>query len=1009
MKAFAALRRHRRALSTGAILTASAVGLSTLAFLYEGIATADLKLDDGGVWVTKSSDLLVGHLNHPSRLLDGAVRTRAGSSDVLQDEDRVLVVDNAGGTVTPVDPASVTLGAQTTVPSGAQVALGGTTVAVLADGGVHTLDFDSVAGATFTAEAAQLDVGDGAAVAVSTDGRRVAAVSTRDASLTVAPAGDGQAETSTVALDEVADDADLGVTLIGQRAVAFDRAHGVLFLPDGSRREIAGGKGARLQSAGPVDDSVYLATGSGLLRVPLSGGEAVTVAEVPEGTPSTPIFLGGCAYAVWSGSGAYVRDCPGDADDAQVRIDASPEATLVLRANRRVVVVNDTLAGTVWVVDQDVQMVDNWDEVVPPADDDADEEESQEEKPQFDLPERSADNTPPTAVDDSYGVRAGRTTLLPVTENDTDPDGDLLAASLVGEAPSGYTVSPVLGGASLQVAVPANAQGTESMTYRVDDGRGGSDEATVTIEVRPPDVNGAPLQKRVDTVRVEAGASITASVLDAWRDPDGDDFYLSGATVEGGDLITFRSNGVLEFTAASGTVGVKEVKLTVSDGRDSAEGVLRVDVRPAGTLDPVANADRVTATVGVPVTVSPLLNDISPTGEPLRLAKHDYPAGATVTPDFAAGTFEFESETPGAYYVQYLVTAGARSAAGIVRIDVVAADPDGLPPVAVRDLALLPTGRSVLVDVLANDSDPSGGILVVQSAKVQPNSGISIEVLEHSVLRVTDLAGLSGPVTASYTVSNGAQSATGEVLIQPVPLPETLRPPVTVEDSAVVRIGDVVSVPVLANDYHPDGDTIVLRPDLVETDVVDKSSIFIDGDRLRFQAGIEPGTVHATYEVEDSQQNRTAGYVTIQVLPADAGTNSPPRAKPVTARVIAGNTVRIPIPLDGIDPDGDSVELVGIASNPTRGTVSVGDTWLTYSAYDQSTGRDTFTYTVRDRLGAEAQSTVTVGVAAPGFENQAPYAVKDTVTVKPGRKVAVPVTVNDSDPDGDEIAIDRTA
>ena len=48
-----------------------------------------------------------------------------------------------------------------------------------------------------------------------------------------------------------------------------------------------------------------------------------------------------------------------------------------------------------------------------------------------------------------------------------------------------------------------------------------------------------------------------------------------------------------------------------------------------------------------------------------------------------------------------------------------------------------------------------------------------------------------------------------------------------------------------------------------------------------------------------------------------------PRPVPptITARVIAGETVRIPIPLGGTDPDGDSVQLLGQESNPERGTV----------------------------------------------------------------------------------------
>ncbi len=1000
------VRKNRVGLASGAMITAAAVTLSTLAFLYDGVATADLHLDDGGVWVTKSDDLLVGHLNFPSRQLDGAVRARPGDFDVLQDGDNVLVHDSSANVLTPVDDAQLAMTGDAALPADAHVALGGSTVGVAGAGFLYAVPVESLVGATFTEDTAVAEISGDADVAVSRDGTAVFAVSAADEQLTTIRLDDSAATPQVVPLAELADDAELSIAAIGSRAAAFDSTNGVLFRADGTAVDIDGGAGGSLQQSSTDNDAVYVTTPTALVRVPLAGGDPETVAEVAEGEPTSPIWLNGCVYSIWSGTGQYVRDCIGDDDDVSLALDVAPTTPLVLRTNRRVVVVNDALAGTVWVVTQEVETVDNWDDIMPPPDVDADEEESEEEEPQFQLPERSADNRAPTAVDDEYGVRPGRTAILRVTENDSDPDGDLLAATLLGSAPSGYIVTPVLGGSALQVAVPANASGAATFGYRVDDGRDASDDANVALTVREASQNEPPVLKRPSTLQVEVGASVTYAALEGWTDPDGDDFYLAQATVEGGDTISFRSNGVIEYRATSGETGLKEVLLTVSDGIDEAEGVLRVDVRPADSLNPVANADRVSATAGVPITISPLANDLSPTGRPLRLAKTDAVQGATVTPDYTANTFDFRADTPDTYYVQYLVTEGARSAVGIVRIDVLAGDVSDLPPVAARDLALLPTGRDVLVDVLSNDSDPTGGILVVQNARTTTGSGISVEVLEHSVLRITDLSGLRAPTTVSYTVSNGAQSAVGEVLVMPVPLPETLRPPVTVDDTATVRAGDVVSVSVLQNDYHPDGDKLTLLPTLAEAKLGGLGTAFVDGDRVRFHAGSEPGMAYVTYDVVDSQLNRVAGYLSIQVLPADAGANSAPRPKPVTARVVAGNTVRIAIPLDGIDTDGDSVELVGLSSNPTKGRVSLGSSWFVYEAYPDTYGRDTFTYVVRDHLGLKAESTVTVGVAAPSFENQAPYAVKDAVTVRPGRVVAAAVTVNDSDPDGDDILID---
>ena len=42
-----------------------------------------------------------------------------------------------------------------------------------------------------------------------------------------------------------------------------------------------------------------------------------------------------------------------------------------------------------------------------------------------------------------------------------------------------------------------------------------------------------------------------------------------------------------------------------------------------------------------------------------------------------------------------------------------------------------------------------------------------------------------------------------------------------------------------------------------------------------------------------------------------------------------------------------------------------------------------------------------MGIAPPSATNQLPTAVADVVKVRPGRKLSVPVTANDTDPDGD--------
>src|SRR5690606_22316098 len=83
-----------------------------------------------------------------------------------------------------------------------------------------------------------------------------------------------------------------------------------------------------------------------------------------------------------------------------------------------------------------------------------------------------------------------------------------------------------------------------------------------------------------------------------------------------------------------------------------------------------------------------------------------------------------------------------------------------------------------------------------------------------------------------------------------------------------------------------------------------------------------------------------------------------------------------------------------------------GQDWLLYEAYADGRGADTFTYVVRDRLGAEARAKVIVGVAPSERLNHSPMALKDEAVVLPGRAISVPVLDNDSDPDADVLSLE---
>ena len=262
-------------------------------------------------------------------------------------------------------------------------------------------------------------------------------------------------------------------------------------------------------------------------------------------------------------------------------------------------------------------------------------------------------------------------------------------------------------------------------------------------------------------------------------------------------------------------------------------------------------------------------------------------------------------------------------------------------------------------------------------------------MLDHSVVRITDIRA-QGQLSVKYTISNGKSSASGEIAVLVVPAPAKLQAPQAKPDEATVRAGDVVTIPVLENDTDPNGGKLTLEPVLAQQPDPADGRIFTSGEAPCASSPARyPKTVYAIYKVTNASGQSDSQQVTIRIRARDDERNTRPEPKNLTARVVAGMTVRIPVPLDGVDTDGDSVQLTGVDKAPAMGTAVVKDGYLEFTAAGNAAGTDTFSYRVRDRIGAENTGTVIVGIAPQEANNQKPIAVDDAVDVRPGRKIAV--------------------
>ncbi|WP_158863617.1 Ig-like domain-containing protein [Leifsonia sp. AG29] len=986
----------------------------TVAVLHHGFPVSAVDLGARDVWVTNGEKLLGGRLNHQIDELDAAVTGSSSDLDVLQDSSSYFLTDLPHGTVDRIDPAFVSLGGRIQVPERSQVAYGADTLSVLApDGRLWVLDASGRLDFDRSKTRPDARLGAGAELAVSKDGVTFAVAPQGKKLVTVQHPGAAPTTTS------FAVPGRFQVTAVGDRPVVLDTQGNRVLTAEGKTVALPA-KGLRLQQPGPDDPAVLVATGNSLLSVPLDGGPVRSTAAGGSavGSPSAvsaPVRLGECSYGAWAGSARYLYSCDGK---RPVGIDiAQPVAgdDLEFRVNHGVIALNNLRDGNAWVVSSNMRLVQNWAQLKP--NDTTVQGDTGEEKPVVQsfadtLAQRSPVNRPPVAVADTYGVRPGRSTVLHVLSNDTDPDGDVLTITDVSPIPADQGVLQLVeGDRAIQFTPKDGLSGTISFRYSVDDGRGGTASAQVDASLRQPADNAPPASARPSTAQTEVGQSVTYNVLNDWIDPDGDDLSLVAANATTEDDVRFKPDGDVTFTSKTGQAGSKEVRVTVSDGRSSATGSLMITVKPAGTLDPVAVPDFADGFAGRPLVVHPLDNDQSPSGEPLTLVGASLDgSGAQVSTDAARGTVTLSTNAPGEYYATYTLGAGPKSTTGLIRFDVAEQGASDAGPIAVTDRAYVRPGEPTSVAVLANDVSPSGRVLAVRSVAVgQGAQDLNVEVLDNAIVKVTAPTALTQQVQLTYVVSDGVKEATAGITVVPVPPLVQHQPPVAVDDSVPVRAGDVATVSVMDNDYSPDNAPFTLDPQLRDTSAAgDGATVFVSGKTVRYQAPAKPGQYSVVYGITDKYGQRAQATVSFVVGAPDKGSDRAPQPQPLTVRAFAGSSVPVDVPLDGIDPDGDSVTLGGLGSQPTLGRISDStSTAFTYEAYPGSAGTDTFTYTVKDTYGKSATGTVTIGVIPRPDQARPPIAVNDPVKVKPGRTIAVPVLDNDSDPNGYAISLQK--
>ncbi|MCX6667874.1 MAG: tandem-95 repeat protein [Euryarchaeota archaeon] len=254
--------------------------------------------------------------------------------------------------------------------------------------------------------------------------------------------------------------------------------------------------------------------------------------------------------------------------------------------------------------------------------------------------------------------------------------------------------------------------------------------------------------------------------------------------------------------------------------RYGGNGTFTVYIFATTNNPPVANDDYVITledtSVLIDVLADVLANDTDPDGDTIYLSSFDAKSllNGTITLDNGETPSDPSDDllnytppkdifSPPMDSFRYNITDGVGGYANAtVNITIT---PVNDPPVANDDYAKTNSGTQVVIDVLANDTDVDSKIdNATVTIGIGPQHGVIIGPPNPVTGKVTyePTSGFNGMDKFTYTVKDVEGSTSN---IAKVEIAVGNVPPVAVDDAAITDQNSPVEIPVLLNDYDPDG------------------------------------------------------------------------------------------------------------------------------------------------------------------------------------------------------------
>ena len=273
----------------------------------------------------------------------------------------------------------------------------------------------------------------------------------------------------------------------------------------------------------------------------------------------------------------------------------------------------------------------------------------------------SETNITPAALADTYQTAEDQTLVVGATfgtlANDADADGDAITVlDHSARSDRGGTVTMNQDG-SFSYNPSLNMSGVDSFYYTISDGRGGTSQTTVTLNVTP--VNDAPLATP-DVYATPVGTPLDINldktgVLANDVDPDGQRISVDayGAVSLHGGTVSMNADGRFMYTPADGFTGADSFDYTATDGTLTATTTVSIDVGASAQRSAFQN---IIGNLGEGEWATLNLNSYSEVWTPAAQRPHEQITGspASIILAWSAATWDTNRE-------QYIIWGGGHA------------------------------------------------------------------------------------------------------------------------------------------------------------------------------------------------------------------------------------------------------------------------------------------------------------------------------------------------------------